>query len=208
MTRSTNHLSRCAATDLRAAILFMLIIALALLTPSPASAHTELVDSTPKEGARLVAAPASISLEFSQAVDPSFAAMVVSVDGDKPVRLEVSAGDSSSIVSAIVPTSISSTAEVTEWRVDYRVTSVDGHPIVGDISFSVAAVAPSGDQSPPPELEPHSTPPEAAEVAEGSGSAWVLVGGALMLLVLVVPAGLVLARRRRDHARLSRGEQQ
>jgi methionine-rich copper-binding protein CopC len=208
MTRSTNHLSRCAATDLRAAILVMLVVAFALLTPSPASAHTELVDSTPKEGARLVNAPASISLEFSQAVDPSFAAMVVSVDDGKPVRLDVSAGASPATVSAIVPASISSTSDVTDWRVDYRVTSVDGHPIVGDISFSVAAVAPSGDQSPPPELEPHSTPPEAAEVAEESGSAWVLVAGALMLLVLVVPAGLVLARRRRDHARVSHGEQQ
>lgn len=181
-----------------------------LATAAPASAHSELVGSTPGDGARLVVAPRSISLEFNQDIDPTFASMVVSVDSGSPVRLDVTAGDSPSTVRATVPDTLSPTPDDTRWRVDYRVTSVDGHPIVGDIAFSVAPRATAGgDQSPPPETEPHSAPPDAtADPEEGRGSTSVLVVAALMMLVLALPAALVLVRRRRDEDSVPRGEQQ
>jgi methionine-rich copper-binding protein CopC len=180
-----------------------------LATPAPASAHTELVGSTPTQGSRLVVAPGSISLEFSEAVDPTLAAMVVSVDGGDPVRLAVSAGASPSIVRADVPAAVGPASEDTRWRVDYRVTSVDGHPIVGRVTFSVAAEAPNGDPSQASELEPHATShsPAAADADGGRGSAWVVGAAFLMLLVLALPAVLVVVRRRRAAGDPPRGEQ-
>lgn len=181
-------------------------IALALATlavPSPAAAHTELVSSTPAEGTRLKEAPRTISLEFSGAVDPSFVAIVVSVDGGTPSRLDVESGASSSVVRATVPPADTATSGATKWRVDYRVTSVDGHPILGKVTFSVAAVPRSQEsstvQEPDEEVGPSSTPPPAAVEPTGAGTGpWVYVAAPLAFAVLVLPAVLVLFRRRRD----------
>ena len=178
--------------------------ALAILAvPSPAAAHTELISSTPAEGTRLKEAPGTISLEFSGAVDPAFAAIVVSVDGGTPSRLDVEAGASSSIMVATVPPADTATSGAAKWRVDYRVTSVDGHPILGKFTFSVGAVPSSQESStvpkPDEEVRPSSTAPPAAVDPTGTGTGrWVYVAAPLAFAVLVLPAVLVLFRRRRD----------
>lgn len=165
--------------------------------PAPASAHTELVGTTPADGSQLPRAPRTVALEFSGAVDPAFATLVVSVDGGNPSRLRVVAGATPSTVQATVPPADTQTSGQTRWRVDYRVTSVDGHPIQGTLNFSVAPVPRS--QEPNEEVVTPSAPPPAAvgEVDAGT-QRWVVVAAPLAFAVLALPALLVLVRRRRD----------
>ncbi|CAM5344023.1 hypothetical protein SALBM311S_01044 [Streptomyces alboniger] len=78
-------------TPLRRALLLFLLTPLlyALVgAPQAASAHTELVSSSPKDGAHLKKAPGHLTLTFDEPVDLT-EVRVLTVDGD---RLPVSLG--------------------------------------------------------------------------------------------------------------------
>jgi copper transport protein len=115
----------------------VLTVAVLLMLPSaPASAHAELVDSTPANGARLDKPPAQISLTFTEGVNL--------IDGG--IRLVDSLGDP---VSTPAPTvgghtvlwPMPSNLANGKYLVSWRVVSADGHPVEGAFSFGIGVDA-------------------------------------------------------------------
>jgi copper transport protein len=124
--------------SLRRALVAALLALLGILAApaAPASAHAELVDSSPKNGARLDRPPAQVTLTFTE--------NVTLIEGG--VRLVDARG---STVATREPTVDGHTLTLVlpprlrdgSYLVDWRVVSADGHPVGGALSFGVGATA-------------------------------------------------------------------
>ena len=110
-------------------------VALLLLVPAaPASAHSQLIGSTPANGARLDQPPQRVTLHFSEGINL--------IDGG--IRLLDRHGTE---VSTAAPTAQGSTVSWVmpahlrdgTYLVDWRIISADGHPVSGAFSFGVGA---------------------------------------------------------------------
>jgi len=130
--------------------------ALGLAVAQPASAHDRLVSSDPKDGARLDDAPSSITLVFSAEVLEAGAQVAVTTpDGTVPTEVSVDGDEATAALPADLPGGA--------WEVSWRVVSSDGHPIEGELAYTVADAAPSPSPTtatPTPTSDP--TPSEAA----------------------------------------------
>lgn len=142
----------------RAALAVLVAVTAFVLAPlDSARAHSGLADSDPKDGARLAAPPAEITLVFSEAVRPEFTAVRLSVGSRAAVPLQSRVDGAQ--VRATVPKGSESTDGA--WRVAYRVVSADGHPVGGSVGFTVAA----------PVAPPKSSVPRVGASAEGGSAA-------------------------------------
>jgi copper transport protein len=123
---------------LRRGLLTALFSAVVLLVvpSSPASAHAELLSSTPSNGASLSRPPADVTLTFTESVHL--------IDG--AIRLLDGKGHA---VSTPSPTVAGHTVrwpmpkDLADGRylVDWRVISADGHPVAGAFAFGVGVAA-------------------------------------------------------------------
>ena len=113
-----------------------------------ASAHAVLEATTPKNGAKLGALPAEVTLRFDE--PPIGVGAVVQVSD--PTGRVVSAG-SPRIVDDIVHEALAPASPVPTgtYRVAWRVTSDDGHPVSGKFAFTLtsASTSASGTASSP-----------------------------------------------------------
>lgn len=193
----------------RASITVPLISALAALVlllggATAALAHSELISSDPDDGASLGSMPSSVTLTFNEDVDPNFAQAFVADEQDvaRPVTAEVSGPR----VTVPVPPEVRQGAV----EVRYRVVSADGHPVAGEIRFTVADAAPTGDtssttdaaatsQAPAPAATPSAPAQTPAGQDESASTLWmyVLTGFAALLVVGVGVAIVLMGRRRR-----------
>lgn len=108
-----------------------------LASAVPASAHDALVSSSPAEGARLDAAPTSVSLEFTaEVMDVGALILVVDADGKDWV-----AGDPT-VLPSTVSVPLAADLPVGGYEVRWRVVSSDGHPIAGVVPFTVGDAEP------------------------------------------------------------------
>lgn len=173
-----------------------LLLAAGLVTwpASAAQAHAMLVDTDPRSGDRLDAAPAQVRLAFNEPVS-------VAPDG---VRLQRSDGaqvptpppevDPQAPTEVVLPVP----AELPEdtYLVRFRVISADSHPVSGAIVFSVGVPV-----TPLAELDPDTDDP--ALLAVFAGARWLgyaglaLLTGALAVFVLCWPTGWRHRRARR-----------
>ena len=136
----------------RVTILATLVVLFSLLFASPASAHAELVNTTPANGEQLTSPPTEIQMTFTESVNLI----------DDGIRLIDNAGVS-------VPTSDPTVnARTVTWPmpanlpegpyvVTWRVVSSDGHPISGAFSFGVGTAAPAVPGSPTGTDTPNAT---------------------------------------------------
>jgi methionine-rich copper-binding protein CopC len=163
---------------------------------APTWAHAELISSNPVDGATLTSVPASAVLTFTDEIDPQF------------VRAAVTTPAATGLVQAatnkhVVTIPITS-AGPGAYKVVYRVVSADGHPISGQLRFTVAgtptatslagaaASEPSGTASPgAPAAAPPTASSAASDTASGSGTTWLL--WAAMTLAVLAGVGAVLA---------------
>ncbi|MCU1499703.1 MAG: Copper resistance protein CopC [Acidimicrobiales bacterium] len=116
----------------RALAMVGVVVALVLGPAAPASAHAELVASTPVDGGVVERAPEEITLQFSEdvSVQPD-GVRVLDASGER-----VDAGTATaagSTVTAPVDGPLADGGYVVAWRV----VSADGHPVRGAFSFSV-----------------------------------------------------------------------
>ena len=124
-----------------------------VVTATSASAHAELVRITPGVDARLTTAPKDVVLEFSEAVNASFATVVatsatgVSVTSGKP-----------SVVGAMVTQALIPRMAAGTYRVAFRVVSNDGHPVTGESSFTLTLAPTTSPSTSPPSPSPPTTP--------------------------------------------------
>lgn len=168
-----------------AALLGML--ATALLFPSIATAHAELVSSTPAANASIRESPPAVTMTFSEPIDPATASVRLldqlqhAVTGVGGVHV-----DATGLVASIdVPE-----LEPGVYTVNYRVTSAtDGHVTAGVWAF---LVDPTGSRA-PPAFAAESSSPSGDALAVGTrwlslAAALTLVGLAIFWLVTARPA--------------------
>ena len=175
---------------------------------SPAQAHSELVSTSPEDGAILDAPPTTVSFTFNEDLLPDFVRFIATdpsgQTGDVPV---------SSVEGPTATIAWPADAPGGQWTVSYRVVSQDGHPIEGGITFSYDGPAPTSSgplptsASPDPttaaptSAEPTSATPSpsvspAADTSSGGLSGWAIAGLAVAVIAVVgVVLALVVRRR-------------
>jgi len=133
-TRSS--VRRRLATVLVAALTLSLAGLTAFLTSviiaAPASAHAVLIRITPARGAQLTTPPTHVVLEFDAPVSATFTTVVVT----NATGVTVVRGKAAVLGGTVTQTLIPNLASG-DYRVAYRVTSSDGHPISGESTFTL-----------------------------------------------------------------------
>lgn len=145
-------------TRTRAAVLSLLVaplVALASLAlgAGPASAHASLIGSDPVDGAALASAPATVSFTFNEDIrEPAY--VVVDAGGERVAegQAEVDAN--------VVTAQVDPDAAAGSWTAAYRVVSVDGHAVTGEIGFDVeqGAAAPTSPSTTSPSASSSQSP--------------------------------------------------
>lgn len=189
-----------------------------VLPAAPAAAHNSLTGSDPRNGARVAQAPARIELRFLAKPDPGTTKITVT-GPDNVVALGGAPTFSGSRVS--VPFK---PGRAGLYVVGYRLASSDGHPVSGEVRFTLTTGTPA---EPPPSTGPMTPasavpsptssagPTSAAPASTGGGTTvaavpaagrsggsagrgwlWAL-GGVVALAALA--AGLLLRRRSARH---------
>lgn len=206
MTRSRPHVT---LWSLRATGLAGLVLAAVILLGAPAQAHTDLLSSDPRDGARLDTAPTALTLTFNEDISPDLSTVVLSVGERSLGALTLEQGASPSGLVAEVPVdAVPEGSTETRWVATYRVTSLDGHAVEGTVSFRAPAARVTEQPSPtstPPGSSPSptasgSTPsvPEAVDRSSPAGSATsTLVIAGLTVIGVAISCGLLVRARRR-----------
>lgn len=213
--------SRVPAVAGRRLVALGAMLGVALLLPAaPAAAHNSLTGSDPRNGARIAAPPERIQLSFLSRLDP--ATTKITVTG--PDNVAASGGAPTYNGSRVSVPFRAGAAGL--YIVDYQVTSGDGHPIKGEVRFtlttgtaaepptsapagspSAASPTPGAAVSPAAPLSPE-TPASPVAADEQAGdeatSWWPWALGGLALVAALGGGGALLARRR---ARTRPGDQ-
>ncbi len=168
----------------RRAVPVLIGLLLAILAPaSPAWAHTRLLTASPAKDTVLTSAPATVTLTFSERLNPDFTTIVVSDTARQPIpaaKPAVDGGSGTITLGRVLGNGA--------YTVAYRVVSSDGHTVQGSYTFTVADPA-------LPAAAP-SAIPAAAPAPSGTGRG-------RLILIIVVAAGLLLVAvvmRRRTHS--------
>lgn len=118
-------------------------VALVLLTlivgTGVALAHANLVSSDPADGARLAAAPATITLVFSEELKPEGNLITVSDAGGAQVDAGDTTLDLNDPKRATLTVSLRSGLGDGTYTVKWKITSTDGHVEEGTLTFTVGA---------------------------------------------------------------------
>jgi methionine-rich copper-binding protein CopC len=189
------------------AVLGALVLGL-LTTAGPASAHNVLISSDPADGAVLDTAPSTVSFTFDQPIqnfDPVL--RVIGPNGNN-------FADASPTIAGDVISAPMAAGPAGEYRAVYRIVSADGHPVTGQITFTLTAAAagsasgtPTGASSPATSSMTGSMP-AGQSMAGGDGSSgttssgglspWLWVGIGVAAVLVVAAIGLALRRPRGD----------
>ena len=140
-----------------AALLVLLAAALlyVLAGADPASAHTELVRSTPKDGAELGKAPAHLTLTFDEPVELSDV-RVMTLDGDRLPVSRAARGGGDTARAALPDVAPKSGELALTWSV---IDEEDGHASSGRLTFGLGtAAAPATAQDRGDEAAPAPSP--------------------------------------------------
>lgn len=111
-----------------------LVAVLALLGAAPqALAHNTLTGSDPKEGTKVDVAPDTVTLMFDQEVQSGDVNQIVvnGPDGGQWARGQVEVDGTE------VSRSLGELGPAGEYTIGYRILSADGHPVTGEIPFTL-----------------------------------------------------------------------
>ncbi|MEU0080341.1 copper resistance CopC family protein [Micromonospora tulbaghiae] len=180
------------------AVVLGVVAASALLPAVPAAAHNSLTGSDPRDGARLAAAPERIELRFL--ATPKEATTEVTVTG--PDNVAATGGAPAFAGKRVTVPFRPGAAGL--YIVTYRLASDDGHPVKGEIRFTLTtgtpAESPSASASPTTVAPtsaaptPASPAPAAAGTDDDGGTGWLWAAGAVVVLT-ALGGGLLLRRR-------------
>jgi len=177
--------------------------ALVLGAASPASAHSQLVGSTPAEGESLAELPAEFSITMNErllddAGLSAFALRVRDADG-------LYYGDGCLQVIDDTMSTAAAIGDPGDYVLEWQVVSADGHPVGGEIPFSWTGVASAeGSTAVPscggetPQTEPDtSSGHHEAEPAQIPLGDVVWIVAAVLVVAVAVTVALIVTRRRR-----------
>ncbi|MEU9897797.1 copper resistance CopC/CopD family protein [Streptomyces phaeochromogenes] len=121
---------------------------------APASAHTELVRSTPKDGTELGKAPAHLTLTFDEPVELSDV-RVMTLDGDRLPVSRAARGGTDTVRAALPDIAPKSGDLALTWSV---IDEEDGHASSGRLTFGIGTAAPATAQDRGDEAAPAPSP--------------------------------------------------
>jgi methionine-rich copper-binding protein CopC len=173
----------------RAAVLAAALGLGVLIGAAPASAHDVLISSSPANGSS-GPAPSMIMFTFNDVVLNNFAALVITGPNGKHYE-----DGTPRVIDTSVSVRVKPLESTGAYTTSYRIVSADGHPVSGDIKFTVTTTKPGT-------IDPNmpGVPASSAPVTGGGGSVTpYVIGGGIAILVLALGA-VVLATRRRDSA--------
>ena len=110
----------------------MLAVIACLLASTGALAHAGLVSADPMDGSVLAAAPAAVTLRFTEPVSP-LAVTLVTADGERRDLDTVTSGGERVVIG--LPAGLGKGTHLLSWRI----ASADGHPVAGTLAFSIGA---------------------------------------------------------------------
>lgn len=177
---------RRLVTILAASLVMMLGLA------GPALAHDTLISSDPAEGATLTKSPTEVSFTFDLPVkDFNTQLRVFGPNGHNyTTGAPVITGATVSATMAAGPAG--------EYCAAFRIVSADGHPVTGQIHFTLADSAAGTANGTPTAEDVNCDNANESDSAESSGlGAWWWVVAAIVL-ILAVGAILIAARRPRS----------
>ncbi len=153
-------------------------VAMGMAGPGVVAAHAELVSSSPAANSSLRQSPPSLTMTFSEPIDPSTALVQLSDDQQRPVP---GIGGVKVDARGLVATVSVPPLEPGVYTVSYRVTSADdGHVSGGSWAF---LVDPTG-TLPPPAVEAQSTSPSGDAITVAAR--WLALAAGLLLLGLAL----------------------
>lgn len=185
-------------------------VLLVLLPAAPAAAHNSLTGSDPADGARLDKPPTQVRLTFLSRLNPETTKITITGPDEQSAVAGEPQFNGSRVTVPFAP------GPAGRYTVAYQVASGDGHPVKGDIEFTLttgsapespsAAATPTAEE---PTAEATTAAPEtptstASAVAEpvertatDSGTSWWLwLAGGLAVLVALAGGALWLRSRR------------
>jgi hypothetical protein len=155
MTLRSRAVRRAGLAGVGCAVLGLALVA------SPAAAHNELIASSPADKAVLDTAPTDVVLEFDQPVQTEFGLVaVLDATGVHHERGEPQ------VVGSIVTQALGALA-AGAYEISYRVSSADGHPITGTLSFTVAGTGSTPEATPEVSSGSAATSPSSSDPHEG-----------------------------------------
>ena len=159
-------------------LLITLATAALLAIPAVASAHVELISSSPEAGANLDTAPTEVTVTFDDELDPDHSTFTVTdADGN-----EVGSGEVDlTVADRNVLRGDVSVSDPGVYTVSYTVAGVDGHEIEGTFSFGYNTDA----AIPEPTGGEHDEDPDTA-LPYGQPSPLPVVGALLIGLAAVL----------------------
>ena len=177
----------------RAFVITALVLISAVGMATPALAHTELISANPADGAQLDTAPSMVTLTFNEPIQGDGDLNQVAItgpDGGQWTEGQVEVRDT------VVTTRVRPLGPAGDYTIGYRVVSADGHPVSGEISFTLT-IPGTGTSAPPAAT---TSAPGTATAGQPDNDAagvpvWVWIAGAVVLLA----AGLGLALRMGRH---------
>lgn len=172
------------------------IVASPLVFAPPASAHADLILTTPDDGARLSSVPAQVQLTFSEDLLPETVVVSVEDSAGMVIRVLEYEVEGSDVIVAWPPG-----LSGTDYTVNYRVVSQDGHPVSGSLAFTVETPpgATQGAAS-PASVDPAAATAVGAVAASDTGSAVPIAAVAAGLGVGIAIGFLYLVTRRRGRS--------
>lgn len=187
-------MSRIGSIPARATIALVIGLAAAIAFSSPAAAHSAIIDSSPKAGEVIESAPDFFSITASEdladitGAGEGFALKVVNTATGENVATGQLTIDGATLSTPGVP------LESGAYLMQYQVVSTDGHPVSGEIPFTVAGDGTELPAESDPGVSNGNDDPIAAPADPPSWPAWLAVSIALALIVV---GGIIAIRRRR-----------
>ncbi|MGV8978227.1 MAG: copper resistance CopC family protein [Cellulomonas sp.] len=163
---------RPTASRLRALVVLAAAAAVVLGGAGAAQAHNTLVSTDPTDGSTVAVAPARVTLTFNEPARSLGTQIVVT----GPDGGTVSVGDAV-LVDSAVSQDVSGSLPAGAYTVTWRVTSADGHPLDGVLSFTASGATTVGGEpaatvpptpAPTPSPTSTSTPTSTAPTADTS----------------------------------------
>nr|WP_243757908.1 copper resistance protein CopC [Allobranchiibius sp. GilTou38] len=163
---------------------------------APAFAHDRLVSTTPASGVS-VTSPTSVQLRFAEKVVSTGTRIEVKDPRDKVVSSDLR------VTGDVVSVRLAQPTTAGTYRVVWRITSDDGHPVSGGFSFRAApaagatATATSSTTTSSAGASSSSSPVPTQQVPTNAtnNAPWLIIG-AVVIAVLAIAGGVVVSRRR------------
>ncbi|MEV2238706.1 copper resistance CopC family protein [Micromonospora sp. NPDC049891] len=176
-----------------------------LMPAAPAAAHNQLTGSDPRDGARVAEAPERVELRFLARLDKDTTKITIT----GPDNVDAAGGQPRFAGNRVSVPLTPGAAGL--YIVGYRLVSADGHPITGEVRFTLTTNTPA-DPSPEPSAAAPTTPaatnpapttseavtpvPRSDESSFGGGWWWAAVA-VVPLLAILVAARLIRRRAAR-----------